>query len=179
MGGALAELNRLSDSRGKFAAALAMEGQLRKRERAREHAANQAGRTIPTSGPGRRRAKTIRNRDAVKAMAAGRIAAATASAPDLLAQILDWCSSHPATQPLPPSGCLEMRREVDGTVTVTGAAPRILSISTGLLQVAGSQYLTFTRGVLTMHVQPETLHYRPLGPDPASFAVVFERVDAG
>ena len=61
MGGALQELNKLTRKRGQFAAQLAVEGQLRKRQRAREHTANQAGRGIPTSGPGRRRAKAHRN----------------------------------------------------------------------------------------------------------------------
>lgn len=34
------------------------------RRRAEQHRARQVGRTIPTSGPGRRRAKAIRNREA-------------------------------------------------------------------------------------------------------------------
>lgn len=67
MAGALTELNKLGPNRGQFAATLAMEGQLRKRQRAREHAAKQEGRAIPTSGSARRRAKANRNRDAERA----------------------------------------------------------------------------------------------------------------
>lgn len=63
MGGALTELNKLGRGRGQFAAELAMEGLLRKRQRASEHQAKQAGRAIPTSGSARRRAKANRNRE--------------------------------------------------------------------------------------------------------------------
>lgn len=76
---------------------------------------------------------------------------------------------------MPESGPLVMRREEDGTVSVEGDAPDILGISADLLAFAGPEYLTFARGVLTMNVQPEPLHYRPLGPDPSSRTIVFER----
>lgn len=66
--GTLTELNKLGRDRGQFAATLAMEGLLKKRERAREHAAKQAGRDIPTSGSGRRRAKAKRNQGQCLAM---------------------------------------------------------------------------------------------------------------
>jgi hypothetical protein len=96
--------------------------------------------------------------------------------PDLLADVLAWCKEHPATLPLPGSGQLEMRREHDGTVTVQGDAPDALAISADLLSVASSEYLTFTDGVLAMNVQPKPLRYRPIGPDPSSCTIVFERV---
>lgn len=197
MGGALAELNKLGRHRGQFAATLAMEGLLKKRQWAAEHAAGQVGRAIPTSGPGRRRAKAIRNRDAITAMRTDwrditpgvfEISAWTRGkhyetdyverdvTPDLLAQVLAWCSTYPTGEPLPESGALTFYRDEDGTVSIRDEAPDVLAFSAELLTVASPQYLSFADGVLTMNVQPEPLHYRPLGPDPRSFMVVFERV---
>ncbi len=136
---------------------------------------------IPTSGAARRRAKAKRNRDAVyaditttvtgpRAIARGR----QREGADLLAEVLDWCHAHPHEGPLPEFGALTMRREHD-TVVVEGEPPAILAISGDLLDMAEPRFLSFTDGMLTMAVQPEPLHYRPLGPHPSSRVVVFER----
>jgi hypothetical protein len=158
---------------------------------------------IPTSGAARRRAKACRNRDAVAGMTAswtdvtdtvtdgwtvvrgrqyegGPVStwnSVRRGYSDLLAEVLDWCSDHPhGWHPLPESGALPMHRADDGTITVEGDAPEFLAVSADLLAAASRDYLTFTDGVLAIDVQPETLHYRPLGPDPRSRVIVFERV---
>ena len=154
---------------------------------------------IPASGAARRRAKAKRNRDAVAAIAATRDLTVIDTIrdmrlrnapwtlnrcraeikaipqPDLLAEVLDWCSAHPYEGELPESGALTMRRERD-TVVVEGEPPAILAISGDLLDMADRAYLSFTDGVLIMNVQPEPLHYAPLGPHPSSRVVVFERI---
>jgi hypothetical protein len=148
-------------------------------------AAEQGRPWIPRSGPGRRRAKANRNREAVAAMRheTGYIQndetdaePRAINARGFLFGILNWCNGQPDVGPLPDSEPIQMRREADGTIAVVGEAPRFLSISADLLTLASADYLTFADGVLTMAVQPEPLHYRPLGPDPSSFTVVFERV---
>lgn len=98
------------------------------------------------------------------------------SGPHLLTEVLDWCNGHPHVGPLPDSGPMQMRRHADGSVTVEGNAPDVLAISTDLLAAAHPDYLSFTDGVLAMVVDPEPLHYRPLGPDSRNFAILFERV---
>lgn len=98
---------------------------------------------------------------------------------DLLDDILDWCSAHPETTPLPESGDLIMHRHADGSISVEGDAPEHLAISAELLDTASSDYVAFADGVLTLNVKPGPLRYRPLGPDPRSHMVVFERVNAG
>jgi hypothetical protein len=158
---------------------------------------------IPTSGAARRRAKACRNRDAVEEMTARQAHTAVSDTirdmrerngawtlekyraefgqppADLLGEILVWCYEHPATFPLDESGSLEMRRDADGSITVIGDIPDVLAISAELLAAASPEYLTFSDGVLAMNVQPETLHYRALGPDPRSRVIVFERIRNG
>lgn len=96
---------------------------------------------------------------------------------DLLTEVLDWCAAHPhGWHPLPEFGALTLHRHADGSVTVEGDAPDMLGFSAELLEAAHADYLTFTDGVLTLTVQPEPLRYRPIGPDPASHTVVFERI---
>jgi hypothetical protein len=168
----------------------------RGRDQAARAASDERGAAwIPTSGAARRRAKAIRNRDAVAAMTTDwrdltpsvfefsawrgkryERDCIEREAPDLLARVIDWCNSHPTDGPLPESGALEMHRNADGTITVLGDIPEVLGISSELLRLAAPQYLSFADGILTMDVLPEPLHYRPLGPDPRSFTVVFERV---
>lgn len=95
----------------------------------------------------------------------------------LLAEVLDWCAEHPhGWHPLPEFGALTMNRYADGSVTVEGDGPEVLGISDALLEAAHSDYLSFADGVLSLTVQHEPLRYRPLGPDPASLMVVFERI---
>ncbi len=166
---------------GEFATMLREYGRIKNIERATERHARNRGRDIPTSGPGRRRAKAKRNRDAVYADIT-----ATVTKPQIIArgrrhegaglltEILDWCHAHPHEGPLPESGALTMRREHD-TVVVEGEPPTILAISGDLLDMAEPRFLSFADGVLTMAVRPEPLHYRPLGPHPSSRVVVFER----
>jgi hypothetical protein len=176
--GRMANMRRATEKRG--------------RDQAAQAAATERGATwIPTSGSARRRAKAIRNRDAVAAMATDwrdltpsvfersawtRGKRYEGDAPDLLARVLDWCNSHPADGPLPESGTLTFYRDEDGTVSIRDDAPDVLAFSGELLAVASPEYLSFTDGVLTVNVHPEALYYRALGPDPRSYMVVFERI---
>lgn len=96
---------------------------------------------------------------------------------DLLTEVLDWCANHPhGWHPLAAFGSLTMNRHADGSITVESDAPDVLGISAELLDAAHPDYLSFADGVLTVNVQPEQLRYRPIGPDPASHTVVFERI---
>jgi hypothetical protein len=94
---------------------------------------------------------------------------------DLLADVLDWCAEHPREAPLPPYGDLTFHREGDA-VSVEGDVPDILAVSAGLLDAADSRHMSFTDGVLTIHVQPGPLRYRPLGPHPTSRVIAFRRI---
>lgn len=146
---------------------------------------------IPTSGAARRRAKSVRNRDAVAAMTTDwrdstpsvfEFSAWTrgkrheGAEPDLLAHVVAWCDSHPTDGPLPESGTLTFYRDEDGTVSIRDDAPGILAFSADLLAVAAPEYLSFADGILTVNVLPEPLYYRALGPDPRIRMVVFELV---
>lgn len=199
--GASAETAGTLKTRGRMANMRRVAVKRQRDEAARQAAAERGVAWIPTSGSGRRRAKAIRNNEAAVAMVIAQAETKVAelylrthggqhgelrlgamafpgllAGPDLLAEILAWCNEHPATFPLNESGPLVMSRHEDGTITVEGDAPDILGISADLLAVASPEYVSFDDGILTLAVQPEPLYYRPLGPDPASYTVVFERI---
>lgn len=89
--------------------------------------------------------------------------------------VLSWLNHHPYTaESTAQSGVIAFRRGDDGAVTVEGDAPDVLGITVELLDTALNQYVSFDDGVITLHVQPEPLRYRPLYAD--SGVVMCERM---
>lgn len=149
-------------------------------------------RTVPVGGPGRRRAKALRNKRAVETCihrhdgqrcdedtVDGTVHCArhTRPAPNMLAQVLAYCDEHPHDGPLPEPGWpLMLCRHEDGAITVEGDAPHVLDMSVPLLDADALHGVTWRGGVMTIHTSPQPLRYRPLDRCPADYAVRFQRL---
>lgn len=130
-----------------------------RRQRAR--AAVNGKRDIPTSGPGRRRAKAQRNKRA---------------ATGLLTDVLAYCDAYPHRGPLPGAEELILHRSADGSITVEGSVPDVIDVSCDLLDWRHLRGMDFVNGALVLRVKPSRLRYRPLGRCPHLFAVRFQRI---
>lgn len=103
---------------------------------------------------------------------------ATARESGLLRPVLDYCLQHPEPESHLERECGQLEiRECLGEAWVAGEAPRFLEITAELLDHADPRRVSFADGVLTLHVKPYPLRYRPRHQVSNRMTVVFERLD--
>jgi hypothetical protein len=98
----------------------------------------------------------------------------------LLRPVLDYCLAHPEPGSALEKECGPLQfKQCAGEAWVVGRAPHYLEITADLLQYADPRRMSFADGVLTLHVLPHPLRYRPRHPVHRHMTVVFEQLDGG
>jgi hypothetical protein len=94
--------------------------------------------------------------------------------------VLNWLRAHPHPGEIPAEGgIISFRRESDGTIGVLGEVPDTIGATIAFLDGALDEYVTFDDGVITLHVAPEPLRYRPLHADNGVVMCARERYSTG